>query len=173
MAQLSQVGRREGAPHRGGGAVQVGLAGKLVNAARVIEKSGDFRLFPERGVLVDGRAVSPEIAAGRLEPDELQMVLHVLACGGKKLSQDVRHGQQRRPHAPAKAIDAQVLRLAARLGVALPHLDRVPLPREPDGGRESAQAGADNEDFVGLAGHRGRWTYKGSTKFSQQAFCDL
>ena len=131
-----------------GRAIEVGLAGKLVNAARVVEEFRHFGPRPEGGVLVDHGAIGPEIAAGGIEAHEVEVVLHALARGSEKIAQNVRHGQQRRPHVPAKAIDREFLQLAARLGVLLPHLDRMTGAREADGGRQSAQAGADDEDLL-------------------------
>ena len=123
--------------------VQVGLAGKLVDAARISEKWGHFRPRPERGVLVDHGAVGPEVAAGGIEANEIQVVFQALARAGEEFAQDMRHGQQRGPHVPAEAIDVECLDLAARLPVFLPDLDRVAGMRQADGRGEPAQPGAD------------------------------
>ena len=43
---LAEIARRERAPEFAGRTVEVGLAGELVDAARVVEKSGDLRAAP-------------------------------------------------------------------------------------------------------------------------------
>ena len=148
VAQFAEIARGERAPKFGGRAVEVGLAGKLVDAARVLEEFRDLGLLPERGVLVNHGAVRPKIAAGGIEADEVEVIFHALACGGKKFAQDVRHGEQRRSGAPTKTIDAQLLQLAAGLAVAFPHLHRLARARQADGGGESTESGADDEDFA-------------------------
>src|SRR6202020_3467334 len=113
MPQVSQVTQRQGAPEITGRAVEIDLAGKLVDAPRVIEEPRHLGLRPESGILVDHRAIRPEIAAGRIETDKFEMVLQAFPGSGEKITQNVRHGQQGRPHAPAKIIYAQLLDLAA------------------------------------------------------------
>ena len=92
------------------------------------------------------RAVLKKAAPLRVEPHQLQVVLHARAGLGKDAAQHGGNGDDGRPHVEAEAVAAELRGLAAEPVVALEEDDLVSARGEHAGGGEAAEAAADDAD---------------------------
>ena len=101
----------------------------------------------EVGGEVEARAVGEAVAGDGLDGQQLELGGERRARLREQRLEDPRHRQQRRPGVPREAPALDAAALAARRVARLEHGDRVAGRGEPDGGREPADARADDDDL--------------------------
>ena len=98
---------------------------------------------------VEARPGRPAIAGERLDRHELELIGEARAGGGVEVLEDVAHRHDRRAGVEAEAALPYLPHLSADLVALLEHGHPRAAPREPDGGRQPADPGADDGDLDG------------------------
>ena len=95
---------------------------------------------------VERRAVVEEAAPLRIEPHEVEVILHARAGLGEDAAQHGRDGDDGRPHVEAEAVAGELRGLAAEPFVALEEDDLAPARGEHAGCGEAGESAADDAD---------------------------